>query len=343
MSQAIQQEMVQLFQKELELCRVRAGETVAVLSAGNFLDEYVEPFLTAARNLGAKTVNVHVPQTKRLSGDTDRLKEFGKNPLSENPNAMEILKSSDMVVDLLVASFSHEGDAIRAAGARMLLVVEDFDTLRRLFPTPEHRARTEASFKRLASANTFRFTNTIGTDVTYTFGKRYKPLVQYGYTADRGRWDAWPAGLVANCAENVEGCVVMNEGDMVHFEMLFLPEPIEFEISGGYVRKIKGGKAADEMRRRIDSYNDPRAYAISHIGWGTHPAAIWSTSGVGADGRSYYGNVLFSLGPNAEFGGDNDTFCHIDLPMRGCSAWVDGEKIIANGRILPEAMQVPGM
>lgn len=34
----------------------------------------------------------------------------------------------------------------------MLLVVEDFDTLKRLFPTPEHRARTEASFKRLTYA-----------------------------------------------------------------------------------------------------------------------------------------------------------------------------------------------
>jgi 2,5-dihydroxypyridine 5,6-dioxygenase len=343
MAQATEEEMTQLFQKELGLCQVHAGETVAVLSAGNFLNEYVEPFLAAVRNLGDKAANVHIAQAKDLSGDADRLKEFGKNPLSENPKAMEILKSSDMVVDLLVASFSHEGDAIREAGARMLLVVEDFDTLKRLFPTPQHRARTEASFERLASAKSFRFTNTIGTDVTYTFGHRYKPLIQYGYTAHRGRWDAWPAGLVANCAENVEGRVVMNEGDMVHFEMVFLPEPIEFEIADGYVRRIKGGKAADEMRRRIDSYNDPRAYAISHIGWGTHPAAIWSTKGVGADGRSYYGNVLFSLGPNAEFGGDNDTLCHIDLPMRGCSAWIDGEKIIANGRILPEAMQVPGM
>jgi hypothetical protein len=33
----------------------------------------------------------------------------------------------------------------------------------------------------------------------------------------------------------------------------------------------------------------------------------------------------------------------MDLPMRGCSAWVDGEKIIANGRLLPDDMRAPGL
>jgi hypothetical protein len=32
----------------------------------------------------------------------------------------------------------------------------------------------------------------------------------------------------------------------------------------------------------------------------------------------------------------------MDLPMRGCSAWVDGEKIIGNGRILADDMRAPG-
>src|SRR5579864_2035850 len=200
--------MVELFQKELELCKVREGETVAVLSAGNFLTEYVAPFVTAARNLGANAIDVAV-QATGISGDTDRLKDFGANPLRSSPKTMQILKSSDMVVDLLVASFSHEGDEIRNSGARMLLVCEDFDTLRRLFPTAEHCARTEAAFRRLSAARTFRFTNLVGTDVTYTFGNRYRPLMEYGYTCDAGRWDAWPAGLVANCAENVEGRVVV--------------------------------------------------------------------------------------------------------------------------------------
>jgi 2,5-dihydroxypyridine 5,6-dioxygenase len=140
----------------------------------------------------------------------------------------------------------------------------------------------------------------------------------------------------------VNGRVVMNEGDIIYPSMMFLEEPLEFEIEKGQVTKMKGGKQADELRRWMDSYDDPRAYAVSHIGWGTHTKAEWSVKGIGMDGRSYYGNVLFSLGPNLEFGGDNDTACHMDLPMRGCSAWVDGEKIIGNGRILADDMRAPG-
>jgi 2,5-dihydroxypyridine 5,6-dioxygenase len=328
--------MIDLFQKELELCKVREGETVAVLSSGESLRHYARDFLAAAKNLGAKALDVHLP------GDGEGLKEFGKNNLAAHPKAMETLRSADMIIDLLVASFSKEGDELQQAGARMLLVCEELDTLKRLFPTAEHRARTEASMKRLASAKTFRFTNLVGTDVSYRFHNRYKPLMEYGYTADPGRWDHFPAGLIANFTEDVDGRVVMNEGDIVYPTMMFLEQPIEFEIERGQVRRIKGGRQADEMRCWMDSYNDPRAYAVSHIGWGTHTAAEWSVKGIGMDGRSYYGNVLFSLGPNLEFGGDNDTACHMDLPMRGCSAWVDGEKIIANGRILPEDMRAPG-
>ena len=247
-----------------------------------------------------------------------------------------------MIVDLLVASFSREGDELQKGGARMLLVCEKPETLERLFPTAEHRARTEASMKRLARAKSFRFTNVAGSDVTYRFHGKYKPLIEYGYTADAGRWDHFPAGLIANFTEDVNGRVVMSEGDIVYPSMMFLTEPLEFEIEKGQVTRMKGGKQADELRRWMDSYKDPRAYAVSHIGWGTHTEAQWSINGIGMDGRSYYGNVLFSLGPNLEFGGDNDTACHMDLPMRGCSAWVDGERIMANGRLLPDDIRAPG-
>jgi 2,5-dihydroxypyridine 5,6-dioxygenase len=328
--------MIDLFKKELELCKVREGETVAVLSAGEALRNYAHDFITAAQSLGAKTIDVNLP------GNSAGLKAVGKNDLAKHPQAMQKLLSADLIIDLLVVSFSREGDELQNAGKRVLLVCEQPDVLRRLFPTPDHRARTEAAMKRISAAKTLRFTNAVGTDVTYRFNGKYKPLMEYGYVAEPGRWDHFPAGLIANFTEDVNGSVVMNEGDIVYPSMMFLSEPLEFQIEKGYVTRMKGGKQADDLRQWMDSYNDPRAYAVSHIGWGTHIDAQWSVNGIGMDGRSYYGNVLFSLGPNLEFGGNNDTACHMDLPMRNCSAWVDGEKIIGSGRLLTDDMRAPG-
>ena len=339
---ATHQEMVDLFREELKLCEVKPSETISVLSAGDSLPEYRKAFVQAVGELGASVKDVNVAGTGAGDDPDDRLKDFGKNSLGRDAKAMATLKGSDMVVDLFVCSFSPEGEEIQAAGARVLLVCEKFETLTRLFPTPDHRRRTEAAAKRIANAKTFRFTNDAGSDVTYRFNGKYRPLIEYGYNPDPGRWDHFPAGLVANFTEDVEGRVVMNEGDIVYPQLQFLTEQVEFEIKGGQVTAIKGGREAAEIKNWMESYKDPRAFAVSHIGWGTHIAAEWSAHGIGMDGRSYYGNVLFSLGPNIEFGGNNDTACHVDLPMRGCSAWVDGERIIGHGRILTDDMRAAG-
>ena len=40
-----------------------------------------------------------------------------------------------------------------------------------------------------------------------------------------------------------------------------------------------------------------------------------------------------------EFGGKNDTQCHLDLPMQNCSLSLDGELIIDAGDIMPIGMR----
>ena len=55
----------------------------------------------------------------------------------------------------------------------------------------------------------------------------------------------------------------------------------------------------------------------------------------GVDGRSFYGNVLFSTGPNAELGGTNDTGCHLDLPLRNCDLYLDNQQVVKEGQLVP--------
>jgi 2,5-dihydroxypyridine 5,6-dioxygenase len=57
------------------------------------------------------------------------------------------------------------------------------------------------------------------------------------------------------------------------------------------------------------------------------------------DGRAVYGNVLFSTGPNTEYGGDNNTRCHLDIPMRDCDLYLDNEQILASGRVVPDDLR----
>src|SRR6266700_3166665 len=61
---------VDLCVKELELCAVREGETVAVLSQANDRLEYADAFMTAATRLGATPFHVRLPEASTtLLGD----------------------------------------------------------------------------------------------------------------------------------------------------------------------------------------------------------------------------------------------------------------------------------
>ena len=39
------------------------------------------------------------------------------------------------------------------------------------------------------------------------------------------------------------------------------------------------------------------------------------------------------------FGGPNHSSCHLDIPMRGCSVYLDDRPIIADGEVVVEAMR----
>ena len=331
-----------VFLDELRLCEVGPGQTVAVLSEGDMLRDYAEYSLSAASELGAHVIDANL-QVAQAVDATERIANIGKNPLSDHPATLQQCCEADMVIDHMLLLFSHEQIAMQEAGARVLMVVEPPDILERLFPTPELRGRVEAGERRLSGAKSLRFTNAAGTDVTYRLDG--KPiLTEYGYTCTPGRWDHWPGGFLATVAadKGVNGRVVMDTDDIIFPLKRFVTAPLEFVIRDGAVIEINGGPDADLLEKFIGEYNDPRAYAISHIGWGLNAECKWDVDlpGIGMDGRACYGNVLFSMGPDTEFGGDNDTPCHLDLPMQNCTLMLDDELIVDEGKVVPADMRV---
>jgi 2,5-dihydroxypyridine 5,6-dioxygenase len=122
---------------------------------------------------------------------------------------------------------------------------------------------------------------------------------------------------------------------------------IALEIRDGVIRSIEGGFEAKYLREHMESYDDPGAFAVSHVGWGLQPKARWTGLGMrdkaqslGMDARAYYGNFLFSTGPNAEAGGSNNSPCHVDIPMGGCSVSLDGEPITRDGDVVAQDQRI---
>ncbi|MDA0824117.1 MAG: leucyl aminopeptidase [Proteobacteria bacterium] len=332
----------ELFNAEFKLCDIGPGQTVAVLSEGDVLRDYAEVSLGVASALGAKVIDVNLAVEHSMTA-SERIANVGKNPLSDHPDALRQCCEADMVIDHMLLLFSREQIAMQEAGTRVLLVVEPPEILERLFPDPALRERVEAGERRLRNAKTLRFTNDAGTDVSYTLSNK-SILTEYGYTVTPGRWDHWPGGFLATLAADrgVNGKVVMDVDDIIYPLKKFVTSPIEFIIRDGSVIEINGGGSATEVKEFIASYDDPRAFAISHIGWGLNTDCQWSVDlpGIGMDGRACYGNVLFSMGPDTEFGGQNDTPCHLDLPMKNCSLMLDEDLIVDQGRIVPPEMRI---
>ena len=57
------------------------------------------------------------------------------------------------------------------------------------------------------------------------------------------------------------------------------------------------------------------------------------------ESRAFYGNTLFSTGPNQELGGTNDTECHIDIPMRNCTMYLDDEPVVVDGEFVIDELK----
>lgn len=344
-SSTVDFDLVELFLEELRLCKVSEGEQVAILNAGTEWSDYVQALLKAAERLGAQAFNVTVQRDQTLKAAVQ-----GRHPFAGRELVLDMLKRCDMVIDLVGLLFSREQLDMQKAGVRILRIMEPPNVLRAMFPTRELAKRVERGREILMQSRRMHITSRFGTDITYELGQ-YPVMSEYGYTDEPGRWDHFPSGFVFTQGNDgqVNGTVVLRQGDILAAFKRYLQSDVVLTVERGYVTKVEGsGMDADLLRTYVAGFNDPRAYAISHIGWGMNDAARWyhfeATRRLHEEhvmnALSFYGNVLFSLGPNVELGGDNDTACHMDIPMRGCSLTLDGTEIVRDGDIVHPELKV---
>jgi 2,5-dihydroxypyridine 5,6-dioxygenase len=337
-------DFVNVCREELQLCGVHEGEAVAILSsdAEGELMGHAGAFMQAAKELGALPYHVRVPAVR---GKGTAGWEVGTTALTGHGPAMVALKEADIVIDLVFMLFSKEQLEIQASGTRILLAVEPVDVLSRLLPDRALRERVEFAGELLAPAQSLRIEHENGTNLTYRLGK-YPTITEYGYTDEPGRWDHWPSGFLFTGAhdDGVDGTMVLAPGSIIYPFKSHIRTPITARVEAGRIVDLSGELDAELMADYMDQFHDPDGYAISHIGWGLNEKALWSgpmmdTRGIGQEGRSFYGNVLFATGPNQELGGTNASPCHLDIPLHGYSLFLDDRQIIDKGQITVTEMQ----
>lgn len=342
-------DLVHLFSEELRLCKLRADEVLAVLSGPHSRADYVEAFLAAGRALGAEVFCLDLPAAHFVPAGDERSRNCSL--LTDQRHAIESLKRADLMIDLLGLLHSPEQLELQQAGVRILMVAEPPEILARMFPRPDQRPRVEAGARRLARAKSLRFTNAAGTDMHYTLGQySHTPITQYGYTDTPGRWDNFPGSFVYTWPDEgkSEGVIVLQPGDILMPFKEFVRSEVRIEVEAGFITSVTGGFDAWHLNDYLESWRDRDAYAMAHIGWGLDQSAVWhqmsvinKESSVTQDARAYYGNVLWSTGPNTDVGGSRNTSAHLDIAMRGASLLLDDELIVDHGQLVPDDMIWP--
>jgi 2,5-dihydroxypyridine 5,6-dioxygenase len=337
-----------LFRREFDLCRVKPGETVILLSDSSTRREYVQAAFAATAELGAHSYEVGISQ----SPDWLRI---GVDRLGEAAGLREALKACDLVVAFHPPNFSNWQKEVRAAGTRVLSIADSPDVLGRLLSPPGLKEAVTHAAERWGRARTIRLTNEAGTDLTWQRGE-FQVKSQYGFADEPGRFDAWGAGHITNFPDegSANGTVVVQASDLWILPYIRAVEsPIRMEVRDGFIRKVEGGLDAKAFRHWLDknkrSEDDLDPYAVSHLGFGLHPNGDWGQIMLyGNDfeqlhimARSFSGNFLFSTGPNTDMGGKRDTKGHIDMPMCNCTVALDGEVVLEKGRFVDKKMVVP--
>lgn len=340
--------MIKAWDTVLKLSKVQPGQTVSILCGQQSHPQTLRTAMIAAQAAGAIVTKIELlPINADKSTSRDPTSYLGETPLSNNPVALAAMKNSDLVLDLMLLLFSPEQLEILESGTKILLAVEPPEILVRTIPTETDRKRILSASKLLRQAKLMHVTSPAGTDVTFRIGE-FPTMTEYGFVEEPGRWDNWPSGFLFTFAnENgSDGTIVIDRGDILLPQKNYVSDKITMKVRNGFVRDIEGGIDAAMLREYMESYKDPEAYAMAHIGWGMQPRCYWHTLSlldreqtVGMDARAYEGNFLFSLGPNNEAGGPRTTPCHLDIPLRNCTVKLDDIVVVRDGKVIDENFQ----
>ncbi len=337
-----------LFKKQFELCKVKPGETIAIVSDLGTRREYIQAAFAAAETFDADIYEMCVNAIPTWTS-------VGVETVGKCKGTLEALMQCDMVLIFHVPLFSSWLKKVMDNGVRIQMIIDAPDDLYALQSPPGLKEALLHAHKLYENTKQVRVTSKAGTDFTYERGE-YPVMSQYGFADEPGHFDHWGAGFLHTFPDegSANGTLYIQPGDIVILPYSrFIQDEIIVEVRDGHIVSIEGGLDATLMREWLeegkDFPEDRDPFAISHLGWGLNPQARWDSIALYGDSpernraatRAFPGNFLFSTGPNTQGGGTRRTRGHYDLPMRACTIELDGNRIIEDGKVIDPKMIVP--
>ena len=342
MREAIEAKWIDCFRKSFEMSGVSTDETIAILSESQSRQILIDLSELALLAIGARPVHIRVPSPKikdpvplRSTGSSYAMKGYD--------SIIPALSACDLIIDCTVEGMLHskELQTILASGGRVYMISNEHpEILERCMPNISLRSKVEESLKLLDRSKKMEVTSKNGTQLLVEINDA-PCRAGAGYLLPEEKVAYWPAGLALffPLPNTVSGQVVLSPGDVNLTFKRYFESTVTLKIENDFVTDIKGdGLDSDLMRSYYEAWDDPNAYAISHVGWGLNEDARWDSLVMydkqqinGTELRAFAGNFLISTGAN-EFA-NRHTSCHFDLPMRGCSIRLDDEVIVKDGKL----------
>ena len=341
---SIEAKWIRCFRRAFALSGIGEGTLVAILSETLSRAVNVKLAELALFELDARAFHLTLPTPPEAAPVPVR-STGASQALQQHPAVIRALSECEIIIDCTVEGLLHapETPALLAAGTRIFMISNEHpEILERLMPDPDLTPRVVAAMERLRQARQMRVTSAAGTDLVIDVAGA--PVRgNAGYLDPAAKVAYWPGGLCL-CfpkAGTVNGTLVMAPGDVNLTFKRYLETPIRLAIERDYVTAIEGdGLDAALMRSYIAAWDEPDAYAVSHVGWGMNPRARWDALALydkadlnGTELRAFAGNFLYSTGANETAG--RFARGHFDLPLRHCTIALDNEVIVERGRLLP--------
>ena len=334
------------FEEVLRRCALQSGDTVAILGETQSRPILMELSRLAAARFGVQLFTITLPSVFSTADPVAR--STGASPAMQGlAPVIAALSGCTLVLDCTVEGLMHAPELpaiLKGNGQTQPRIVyisnEHPEALVRLLPDDATEARVKTHVKRLRSATRMRVTSAAGTDLAVSL-QGATVGGNWGSTTRPGTLTHWPGGLVLAfpAQGTVNGTLVLAEGDVNLTFKRYIERPIALTIENDSIVRIEGsGVDAGLLRSHYAAWNEPEAYAVSHVGYGLNDQARWDSMALydkrdfnGTELRAFAGNFLYSTGANETAG--RYTRGHFDWPMRDCTVMLDETVVVDAGKV----------